>query len=227
VDTSSENPIKYRRFSKKTGGTSKRAQSYSTAETLQVARMVQHETELEMARRHVREGREILQRTIIEGQPVSGFSAAKAERLLSDFEKMQCLHEDDLERIERRNRCAERQRFTDWTFDKELAQIEDLLGGFDRSSPIADMAEARKQIAVLSIIKNLPEMDAAFPRFLGHDMHWWLDCNSLVGGSERWLKDLGIYDAVDAWSAAEHDWNRKQKRPRRQNPNLLAWHRHV
>jgi len=186
--------------------------------------MVQHETELEMVRRHVREGREILQRAIIERQPDS-FSTAQAERLLSDFEKMQCLLEDDLERIERRNRCVERQRFADWTFDKELGQIEDLLGGFDRNSPIADIAEARKQIAVLSITQNAPEMDAAFPRFLGHDMHWWLDCNSLVRGSDRWLKDLGIYDAVDAWSAAEHDWNRKRKRLRRQNSNLLAGQR--
>jgi hypothetical protein len=169
------------------------------------------ETELEMVKRHVRRGREIVarQRATVERLQAGGSPAAQAEALLSGFQRVQYLHEDLLARTEERNRCrwAERQRFMDWTFDKELDQIECWLGAFDRNSPIADVAEARKLIALLSIINNTPEMDASFPRLFGHDMHWWVDCISLGGDSERWLRTLGICAAVDAWSAAEHNWN--------------------
>ena len=104
-----------------------------------------------------------------------------------------------------------RQRFTNWTFDRELDQIECLLGTFDRHSPTADITEARKRIALLSVLNNAPEMDVIFPRFLGHDMDWWVDCSSLVVDNEQWLKGLGIHAAVQAWDAAEHNWNWRRR----------------
>jgi hypothetical protein len=107
---------------------------------------------------------------------------------------------------EKNRRDAERQRFVEWTFSKELDQIECFLDSFDRHLPDADVIEARKLIALLSVANNAPEMEAAFPKFRGHDMHWWVDCSSLAGDPERLLKDLGIYTAVEAWREAEHDW---------------------
>jgi hypothetical protein len=171
--------------------------------------MVRDETELETAQRHVGRGREIVarQRGIIARRKAAGLSLTLAEELLSELQTTQRLLESQLARIVDRNNCDERQRFTNWTFDRELDQIECLLGTFDRHSPTADIAEARKLIALLSIVNNAPEMDAAFPRFHGHDMHWWVDCISLVGDSERWLRDLRIHAAMEAWIAAEHDWN--------------------
>jgi hypothetical protein len=171
--------------------------------------MVRGETELEMAQRHASRGREIVarQRAIIERRKAANLSVALAEELLSELQTTQRLLEARTAGIPVRDNYDERQCFTNWTFDKELDQIEGLLGTFDRKSPTADIAEARKLIALLSIINNAPEMDAAFPKLFGHDMHWWVDCICLVSDSERWLKDLGIHAAMEAWVVAEHDWN--------------------
>jgi hypothetical protein len=182
--------------------------------------MVRGETELEMAQRHVSRGREIVarQRAIIERRKAANLSVALAEELLSELQTTQRLLEARTAGIPVRDNYDERQCFTNWTFDKELDQIEGLLGTFDRKSPTADIAEARKLIALLGIINNAPEMDAAFPRFLGHDMHWWVECISLVGDNEQWLRGLGIHATMEAWVAAEHDWNYSRTAPASDTP---------
>jgi hypothetical protein len=117
---------------------------------------------------------------------------------------------------------TERQRFIDWTFEKELALLEDLMVDFDRKSPTADVNRAHRA-ALLS------DHDW-FPRFFGFDMHWWAAlCRSALmrrDGSLRsgLLDHLGIRDAVLAWVNDEALWltqraaarrsDRKQRRMR-------------
>ncbi|MBD8909403.1 hypothetical protein [Methylorubrum zatmanii] len=59
------------------------------------------ETELEMVRRHIKEGAEHLtkQRALIARLRDAGFSSAEAEALLVNFEHSQRQHEDHLARI--------------------------------------------------------------------------------------------------------------------------------
>ena len=117
---------------------------------------------------------------------------------------------------------AERQRFVDWTFERELTLLEDLIDDFDRDSPTADVDRAHRA-ALLS------DHDR-FPCFFSFDMHWWaaLCRNALMqrDGSLRsgLLDHLGIRDAVLAWINDEALWltqraaarrrDRKQRRER-------------
>jgi hypothetical protein len=82
---------------------------------------------------------------------------------------------------------TERQRFVDWTFDKQMACFEEDDAG------------------------TLP-VDFELPTFLGHDMDWWsklalLFCLPYQGRDRDLgpclLDHLGITDAVLAWMAAE------------------------
>lgn len=166
------------------------------------------EIDVELAQRHLCKGQAILvrQRAVVERLKAARQPADKAEALLSRFEALQQTFEICLNGLRDCRLSAERRRFIEWTFDMELEQVECLLGTFDRRLPDADIAEARKLIAVLSIVNNAPDMDAAFPRFLGHDMHWWADCSGLATGRTQWLSDLGIQAAVEAWVAAEQEW---------------------
>jgi hypothetical protein len=99
---------------------------------------------------------------------------------------------------------TERQRFIDWTFERELTLLENLMDDFDPNSPTADPDKAHRA-ALLS------DRDR-FPRFLGYDMHWWaaLCRNSLMqrdGSVPLGLLDhLGIKDAVLAWIDDEAFW---------------------
>jgi hypothetical protein len=58
---------------------------------------------------------------------------------------------------------AERQRFIDWTFGRELTLLEDLMDDFDRNSPPANPDQAHN--AALLTDKD------RFPRLLGYDLH--------------------------------------------------------
>jgi hypothetical protein len=184
---------------------------------LDVEHIMRKETRREMAERQMRRSRVILARprAFTRQWKSTGTLMTVAKTLLAPFntkfnrtgERMDRENSCLLAKIEMDNRSVERRRFVEWTFDRELDQIECCLASFDRCSPTADIIEARKLIALLSTLNNAPERDAAFPRFLGHDMHWWVDCISLVEDGERRLKDMGIDAAIDAWREAEHDWN--------------------
>jgi hypothetical protein len=110
---------------------------------------------------------------------------------------------------------AERQRFVDWTFEKELALLEDLQDDFDRNSPTADPDKAHRA-ALLSDCDR-------FPRFFGYDMHWWaaLCRNDLMqrdGSLPPGLLDhLGIRDAVLAWINDEALWLTQRSAARRKD----------
>ena len=106
-----------------------------------------------------------------------------------------------------RDKASVRQRFVDWTFERELDQIEEFLSTLDRHAPTSDIKEAREQIAFLSIVNECRWMDEAFPTFRGRDMHWWADCRSLAGDAGcKMIAASGIEVAIEAWIAAEHKW---------------------
>lgn len=69
-----------------------------------VFRMDRKETELEMVRRHVRQGERTLasQRALIARLRTSGLSIREAEILLVSFEDIQRQHEEHLKRVESR-----------------------------------------------------------------------------------------------------------------------------
>ena len=100
---------------------------------------------------------------------------------------------------------AERQRFIDWTFEKELSLLEGLMDNFDRNSPTAADPDKVHRAALLSGHDR-------FPRFFGYDMHWWSAlCRSRLmqrdGSVPPGLLDhLGIRDAVLAWINDEALW---------------------
>jgi hypothetical protein len=123
---------------------------------------------------------------------------------------------------------VERQRFIDWTFERELALLEDLMDDFDRNSPTADPNKAHCE-ALLSHRDR-------FPRFFGYDMHWWsaLCRDRLMQRDGRLppglLDHLGIKDAVLAWINEEALWltqraaarRRDRKRRRMQHKQAAA-----
>jgi hypothetical protein len=118
---------------------------------------------------------------------------------------------------------AERQRFLDWTFERELTLLEDLVDGFDRNSPTANPDKAHNAALLTD--------EDRFPRFLGYDMHWWAAlCRSRLmqrdGSLPPGLLDhLGIRDAVLAWIDEEALWltqraaTRRRDRKQRRIPN--------
>jgi hypothetical protein len=107
----------------------------------------------------------------------------------------------------------ERQKFIEWTFERELALLEDLTKDFDRNSPTADVERAHRA-ALLS------DHDQ-FPCFFGFDMHWWAAlCRSSLmqrDGSLRsdLLDHLGIRDAVVTWINDEAVWLTQRSAARR------------
>ena len=109
----------------------------------------------------------------------------------------------------------ERQRFIEWTFERELASLEDLMKDFDRNSPIADVEKAHRA-ALLS------DHDR-FPRFFGFDMHWWaaLCRSSLMQRNDSLRSDLldhlGIRDAVVTWINDEALWLTQRSATRRRD----------
>jgi hypothetical protein len=117
---------------------------------------------------------------------------------------------------------AERQRFVEWTFDKELALLEELLDDFDRNSPIADPDKAHR-VALLS------DHDR-FPRFFGYDMHWWAAlCRTRLmqrdGSLPTGLLDhLGIRDAVLTWINDEALWLTQRAAARRSDRKRRRMH---
>lgn len=62
------------------------------------------ETELEMTKRHVRDGKQALarQRRLIADLEARGENTELAHKLLDDFESIQRLHQDHLDRIRAR-----------------------------------------------------------------------------------------------------------------------------
>jgi hypothetical protein len=110
---------------------------------------------------------------------------------------------------------AERQRFVDWTFERELNLLEDLIDDFDRDSPTADVDRAHRA-ALLSDYDR-------FPCFFGFDMHWWaaLCRNGMMqkdGSLQPGLLDhLGIRDAVLAWINDEALWLTQRAAARRKD----------
>ena len=109
----------------------------------------------------------------------------------------------------------ERQEFIDWTFERELSLLEDLMDDFDRNSPTADPDKAHRA-ALLS-------HGDRFPRFFGYDMHWWAEwCRKEMmrtdGSLPRGLLDhLGIRDAVLAWINDEALWLTQRATARRRD----------
>lgn len=109
----------------------------------------------------------------------------------------------------------ERQRFIDWTFQRELARLEDLMDDFDRNSPTADPDKAHRA-ALLSHRDR-------FPHFLGYDMRWWSAlCRKMLmrrdGSLPPGLLDhLGIRDAVLAWINDEAVWLTQRAAARRRD----------
>jgi hypothetical protein len=119
---------------------------------------------------------------------------------------------------------TERQRFIDWTFERELSLLEDLMDNFDRDSPTAADPDKVHRAALLSGHDR-------FPRFFGYDMHWWAAlCRKMLmqrdGSLPSGLLDhLGIRDAVLAWINDEALWltqraaARRRDRKQRRVPN--------
>ena len=111
---------------------------------------------------------------------------------------------------------AERQRFIDWTFERELSLLEDLMDDFDRTSPTAADPDKVHRAALLSGHDQ-------FPRFFGYDMHWWAAlCRSKLmqrdGNLPPGLLDhLGIRDAVLAWINDEALWLTQRAAARRRD----------
>ena len=110
---------------------------------------------------------------------------------------------------------AERQRFIDWTFERELVLLEDLMDDFDRNSPTADVERAHRAAQLADYHQ--------FPCFFGFDMHWWaaLCRNRLMqrDGSLRsgLLNHLGIRDAVVTWINDEALWLTQRSAARRRD----------
>jgi hypothetical protein len=117
---------------------------------------------------------------------------------------------------------AERKRFINWTFERELALLEDLQDDFDRNSPTADPDKAHR--AALLSDRDL------FPCFFGYDMHWWaaLCRNHLMqrdGSMPPGLLDhLGIRDAVLAWINDEALWLTQRSATRRKDRKQRRMH---
>jgi hypothetical protein len=110
---------------------------------------------------------------------------------------------------------ADRQRFIDWTFERELTLLEDLVDDFDRNSPTADPDKAHRA-ALLSYHDR-------FPSFLSYDMHWWANfCRNMLmqrdGSLPPGLLDhLGIRGAVLAWINDEALWLTRRAAARRRD----------
>ena len=110
---------------------------------------------------------------------------------------------------------AERQRFVDWTFERELTVLEDLIDDFDRNSPTANPDRAHRAALLTD--------EYRFPRFFGYDMHWWAAlCRSRLmhrdGSLPLGLLDhLGIRDAVLAWINDEALWLTQRAAARRRD----------
>jgi hypothetical protein len=118
---------------------------------------------------------------------------------------------------------AERQRFIDWTFEKELSLLEDLMDSFDRNSPTAADPDKVHRAALLSGHDR-------FPRFFGYDMHWWaaLCRNRMMqrdGSLPSGLLDhLGIRNAVLAWINDEALWLTQRSAARRRDRKQRRMH---
>jgi hypothetical protein len=118
---------------------------------------------------------------------------------------------------------TERQRFIDWTFERELSLLEDLMDDFDRNSPTATDPDKVHRAALLSHRDR-------FPRFFGYDMHWWSALcrdrlmkrdSSLPPGL---LDHLGIRDAVLAWINDEALWLTQRAAARRRDRKQRRMH---
>ena len=64
--------------------------------------------------------------------------------------------------------------------DKELTQLEELIGTFDRGDPSASLNVVRFEVELLGCVQNedgewedTEEYEDLFPKFLGHAMPWW------------------------------------------------------
>jgi hypothetical protein len=111
---------------------------------------------------------------------------------------------------------SDRQGFIDWTFERELNLLENLMDNFDPNSSTAADPDKVHRAALLSGHDR-------FPRFFGYDMHWWAAlCRNMLmqrdGSLPPGLLDhLGIRDAVLAWIDDEALWLTRRAAARRRD----------